>query len=541
MPANLFAARNSNKQFITCLHCLVYNDRLQKIESDSKSMKKTIYIILVLVGVVIVAAILYLTFSPEPSPALVSDNVDSVPIGTGPMSETVGATGTVRSGQSALLAWKTSGLVADTYKQVGDRVQFGDVLAEIAPVSLPPLDILAQVELVAAQKALDNLIASETQAALAYQSLEFAQQALEDASNPVIDQTSANQAVADAKKAVADADRRLKILTAPVSQATLDQAQANLVLKQKKLGDNQQMIDRIQKKLDKRDDQYLPWESRKRYRQIMDGLEIQRTKMLIDYENSLQRYEDLLSPPDPTELALAEAELLDAQAELHEAERALQRIQTGTSAADLALLEARLADAKREYARVKDGPTPQDISAAQARVTAAQAALGKAKLTAPFDGTITEVFSQPNDQVSAGTPAFRLDDLSSLLVDVGVSEIDINLVEVGQPVTLTFDAVLAKEYQGRVIEVSPVGITSQGIVDFMVKVEILDADADIRPGMTAAVEIFVKPASEVFQAPIRDVAGIHIFYRLDDSEDLISLSGIQPKHKTRFSKSMVHL
>ena len=182
---------------------------------------------------------------------------------------------------------------------------------------------------------------------MALQSVETARHALDDALNPVVDQSSALQAIAVAEKAVSDAGRRLNTLTAPVSQAALDQAQANLVLKEKKLEDNQQMIDRIQKKLDKRDDQYKPWESRRRYRQFMNGLEIQRNRLQIDYENSLQKYEDLKSPPHPNDLALAEADLLDAQAQLLEAERSWQRMKDGVSPADLALLEARLADAQR--------------------------------------------------------------------------------------------------------------------------------------------------------------------------------------------------
>jgi HlyD family secretion protein len=233
----------------------------------------------------------------------------------------------------------------------------------------------------------------------------------------------------------------------------------------------------------------------------MDGLEMQRIQLQIAYENSLQKFENLKSPPNPNDLALAEANLLDAQAQLTEAQKAWQRIKDGTSPADLALLEARLADAQREWQRVKDGPAVEDITAAQARVTAAQATLDKASLVTPFDGTITEVISKPNDQVSPGTPAFRLDDLSSLMVDVGVSEIDINLVEVGQPVIMTFDAILAKQYNGRVIEVSPVGSTNLGIVDFMVKVELTNADADVRPGMTAAVEIIISQTDETMLVP----------------------------------------
>ncbi len=436
-------------------------------------MKKTVYIVLAVVGVLAIAAILYLVLSPRSSSTTLSDEIETTQIDIGPVSEIVGATGKVSSDQSALLSWKTSGLVADTYVQVGDQVQAGDVLAILDPGSLSPLDILAQAELVVARRALDNLMKSQTQAALAYQSVETARQALDDARSPVVDQSSALQAVADAEKAVADAERRLKTITAPVSQAALDQAQANLVLKEKKLDDNQGMIDRIQKKLNKRDDQYKPWESRRRYRQIMDGLEIQRTQLEIDYENSLQKYENLISPPNSNDVdvSVAEADLLDAKARLLEAERAWQRIADGVSLADLALLEAQLADAQREYERVRDGPTAQDIAAAQARVTAAQGALEKAQLLAPFDGTITDVISKPNDLVSPGTPAFRLDDLSSLSVDVGISEIDINLIEVGQPVILTFDAILARQYNGRVVEVSPVGSTSLGIVDFMVKVE----------------------------------------------------------------------
>ena len=320
----------------------------------------------------------------------------------------------------------------------------------------------------------------------------------------------------------------MKTITAPVSQAALDQAQANLVLKEKKLDDNQGMIDRIQKKLNKRDDQYKPWESRRRYRQIMDGLEIQRTQLEIDYENSLQKYENLISPQNSNDVdvSVAEADLLDAKARLLEAERVWQRIADGVSLADLALLEAQLADAQREYERVRDGPTAQDIAAAQARVTAAQGALEKAQLLAPFDGTITDVISKPNDLVSPGTPAFRLDDLSSLSVDVGISEIDINLIEVGQPVILTFDAILARQYNGRVVEVSPVGSTSLGIVDFMVKVELTDADADVRPGMTAAVEIIIKQTGEALRVPNRTAEGTSFVYRIDRDGNLVLTIGI---------------
>ena len=518
----LFLALNrvnadSYKLFTCRLQWIIYNDELQYIFGEYILMKKTLYIVISLVAVLAIAAIVYFVSNPGPSAVTMTEDVEATQVTTGPVSEIVGATGTVSSNQSAMLNWKTSGIVGDTYFQIGDVVQSGEVLAVLDQSALSPGDILAGADLVNAQKALDELLESQVQSASAMQAVEAAQEALDQARNPELAQAAALQAIAEAEKAVDFADRKLKILTAPVSQAALEQAQANLVLAEKKLNDNQKMIERIQKKLSKRDDQYQFWESRKLYKRILEGLENQRIQLQISFENSRQKYLDLQTPPNPVDVAVAEANLLDAQAQLFEAKKDWERIKDGTSPADLALLEAQLSDAQREWERVKDGPAVEDIAAAQAWVSAAQAALDKTNLVAPFAGTITEVISKTNDLVNPGAPAFRLDDFSHLWVDVGVSEIDINLVEVGQPVILTFDAILAKEYHGKVVEVSPVGSTNLGVVDFKVTVELLDADADVRPGMTVAVEIMV---SQTLLVPNRSMEGKRIVYVIDQDGNL---------------------
>ena len=97
----------------------------------------------------------------------------------------------------------------------------------------------------------------------------------------------------------------------------------------------------------------------------------------------------------------------------------------------LALAKAKLDDAQRTYDRVKDGPNPLDVTAAKVRLQAAQAAMNMAYIIAPVDGTVTQAVPLAGDQVSVGLPAFRIDDLSGLLVDVQVSEVDINNIAVG--------------------------------------------------------------------------------------------------------------
>jgi HlyD family secretion protein len=173
----------------------------------------------------------------------------------------------------------------------------------------------------------------------------------------------------------------------------------------------------------------------------------------------------------------------------------------------LALAEAQLADARRNYERLKNGADPVDVAAAQARVAAAQATLNTTRIVAPFDGTVTQADPTVGDQVSMGTVAFRVDDLSHLLVDVQVSEVDINTVAVGQDATLTFDAVLGRPepYHGKVVQVNQAGVTVQGVVSFTVTVELTDADELVKPGMTAAVNIVVEEVNDVVLIPNRAV------------------------------------
>ena len=173
----------------------------------------------------------------------------------------------------------------------------------------------------------------------------------------------------------------------------------------------------------------------------------------------------------------------------------------------LALAKAQLDDARRNADRLKNGADPADVAAAEARVAAAQSTLDMARIIAPFDGTVTQADPAAGDQVSTGAVAYRLDDLSHLLVDVQVSEVDINTVFIDQDATLTFDAVLGRtdHYHGKVVKVSQAGDTVQGVVSFTVTVELTDADEYVKPGMTAAVNIIVEEVKDVILIPNRAV------------------------------------
>jgi HlyD family secretion protein len=364
---------------------------------ESTKKRRRIWIPVIIVAAILVIVFVAMRGGAEPT-AYQTERVER-----GNLVATVGATGTVRARQSITLAWQTSGSVEQVNASVGDLVAAGTVLASLAPSSLSQAIILAQADLVAAQKALADLLESDTARAQALIALREAQEAYDQA---------------------------------------------------------------------------------KEYRDSLDeGIVIN----VRGHKRYIEADEETLAKADE----------------------------------QLALAAARLEDALRAYERVKNGPNPEDIAAAQARVDAAQATINLARIIAPFNGTITDARPLVGDQVTTGTAGFRLDDLSNLLVDVEISEVDINNVSAGQPVMLTFDAILGKEYHGEVTQVSQVGVITQGVVNFTVTVKINDADEYVKPGMTAAVTITVQELKDQVLIPnraVRLVDGKRVVYILRNGQ-----------------------
>lgn len=392
----------------------------------------------------------------------------------GALVATVGATGTVRANQSALLTWETSGLVDEVLIGAGDQVQSGDVLATLMQTSLPQNIILAEADLLSNQQALEDLY--------------------ELASG--LDIAQAAQSIADSTKVVEDAQRYLDNITTPARQTDIDQASSTVVLSRDRL--------------DKAQDNFAPYENKSEDNLIRANLLSALAKAQTDYDSAVSRLNALQGVSSATTIAIAEA--------------------------DLTLAKASLADAEEQYQELLGDPSNEDIAVAEARISAAQATLNQAFVQAPFSGTITQAHPKTGDRISPNLTAFRLDDLSQMLVDVSVSEIDINRIQVGQEVILTFDAILAKEYHGIIEEVGIIGESQQGVVSFNVTVTLIDSDEQVKPGMTAGVNIVVSQLEEALLIPnraVRVLDGERVVYVLENGE-------IKPVQVTLGSSSDTH-
>ncbi len=415
------------------------------------------------------------------------------PAKKGSLTATVGATGSVRSNQSATLIWQTSGTVAEVLVAVGDHVEVGQELASLQQTSLPQSVILAQAELVSAQKALEDLLETQIPRAQAMQAVEEAERALNDLLNNFpLQQAQAQLALVDAREVLEEAERKRNNLNyARASQSVINAAEADYILAQNEV---EQLRKEFNKVSGRADDDPVRALALTR----LSAAEQKRDAAL----RNLNWYK---GTPSEEEIAEADANVALAQARLTEAQAEWERVKDGPDPAEVALLEAQLADARREWERLKNGADPDDIAAAEARVAAAQATLDTVMIRAPFAGTVTAANVKPGDQVSPGLVAFQVDDLSRLLVDVEVSEVDINRIKLGQPVVLTFDAILGREFHGEVVEVGVVGRAVQGTVNFGITVALDDADEGVKPGMTAAVNIVVNELTDVLLVPNRAV------------------------------------
>lgn len=418
-------------------------------------MKKKVFIILgVVLVVLVVGALAFPAIMMNLGGGAAQSSFQTEPARLDNITVYVGATGSVRANQSGTVTWQTGGRVDTVLVEKGQLVQVDALLSELDPASLSQNLILAEADLINAQRDLDKLLTNSETRANAHLALIQAQQALDDA----------------------EKESRSKLYQR-ASQETIDIARANLITANEALDGAESTFNQF------------------------SGLGEDSPV----YASALSQYAKARQMQQSAEYNLLYVQGLPDPLDVEEVY------------AKLEMAQAKLLSAKQEWERVKDGPDPDDLRAAEARVTAAQAALDLVRLKAPFTGTITSVEIKPGDSVSAGSPAFTIHDLSRLLIDLQVSEVDINRIEVGQPVEINFDGIPGVDYTGTVTDIASVGNVSGGAVNFTVTVEIDNPDADILPGMTGAANIAISQLEGVLVVPsraVRTVNGERVVYVL---------------------------
>jgi HlyD family secretion protein len=161
--------------------------------------------------------------------------------------------------------------------------------------------------------------------------------------------------------------------------------------------------------------------------------------------------------------------------------------------ADVEAAQGKVDDARREYDKKQTGPDTEKLTLAQAsldqtkaQVASAQRAVDDAALTAPYDGTVVDLYHLTNGAfISPGTPAAQIADFSAWYVETkDLTELDIVKVQAGDPVNLTADALPGVTFSGTVESIKQVyGEYSDDIV-YTVRIKLNTPPADLKWGMT---------------------------------------------------------
>jgi multidrug efflux pump subunit AcrA (membrane-fusion protein) len=116
-------------------------------------------------------------------------------------------------------------------------------------------------------------------------------------------------------------------------------------------------------------------------------------------------------------------------------------------------------------------------------------------------GTTGSTSSGTSSASSGSGSAITISDMSSLKVQIAVSEVDIPTVVAGQSAVVTFDSIRGESFTGKVGAISPNGTTSSGVVNYTVDINLDALDANLKPDMTATGDITTLVADGALVVP----------------------------------------
>lgn len=357
--------------------------------------------------------------TPTPQPAL-------LPV------EAVIAEGHLVPDADLTLSFTVRGKVAEILVEEGEDVREGDVLVRLADREQAEAALAAaQLELATAQQAYDEFVRAEG-----------------------LGRSEAWRAYMDAQVARASAEKKWEALNLDNIDDDIEDAQAD----------------------------------------VKDRLED-----LKDAQEEFDKYADL--DKDNSKRKKAEDDLEDAQEDYNQAVRDLEaeirKRNTVRAALDQAL--ANEAEAKHQYEISLDGPNAEQLALLEARLNNAKAQVASAEnnlanyeLKAPFNGEVMDINVSVNEVVGPETWAVIVADTGQWYIETSdLTELEVVDVAVGQKASILADAQPEVEMHGVVEEISRSFKSQGGDILYTVRIRVDEVDPRMRWGMT--VEVMFEP------------------------------------------------
>ncbi len=178
------------------------------------------------------------------------------------------------------------------------------------------------------------------------------------------------------------------------------------------------------------------------------------------------------------------------------------------SAYELALNRQNIARAQLNVSEAKVAQAKAEVAQAQAAVDRSEEELNYATIRSPIGGMAlsrdVEIGSPVSSILNMGAAAtlvMVLGDISQVYVRGKVDEADIGVVRLNQPSRIKVETFKDKTFDGKVTQISPLGVDKDNVVTFEVKVSILNPGNLLRANMTANAEIVLEEHKDALLIP----------------------------------------
>jgi HlyD family secretion protein len=234
--------------------------------------------------------------------------------------------------------------------------------------------------------------------------------------------------------------------------------------------------------------------------------------------NSVVKRGQLVAKIDPAPFEVrvrqAEANLANARAKREKAQADLARKEASLARSRELHARAFLSDDGLELAVSEEAQARAQLTLERAGIAQAEAALEEARIqlrytdiVSPVDGIVISRKVDVGQTVAASfqTPTlFEIaEDLSRMRVRTSVSEADIGGVAEGQTASFGVDAWPGRRFEGSVVQVRSAPVTLQNVVTYDVVIEVANPAHELKPGMTASVEITTAQREDALRVPLR--------------------------------------
>lgn len=376
-----------------------------------------------------------------------------VSVTKGSIGETVSVTGNTTPIKSVTLGFQSSGTIARVYRQIGDRVSAGDVIAELNTATL-------SAALQQAQAAYNSAVASRSS-------------------------TSLTEAATSARNTYLSAYTTLDTLLygdvdvffgSPTAYGLQFLVNAPMYSYGELSKDRDAIVEEMA-----------------RYQESLAAVSKTDPSVLLANANAVA--DNVASFINKIAIAVNDQNSQVTSAQVS----ALSSARTTVNA-----LLATLSTARDTYRTASVGATTladASVEQAAAGVAVAKANLQGTAIVAPISGVITQQDAKVGQIAAAGTVLVSIISAGAYEVDASIPETDIGKISIGNTAVMTLDAFPTETFEGTVFYIDPAQTITQGVVDYKIKIAFTMPDPRLKSGLTANVDILTRKKDDVLILP----------------------------------------